>query len=288
MGGTLPRTPNPLLRAVLLAFFSYKANDSGKKSDTKMFEKHRSAKDLTLVLGAQVMLISNTSVVKGMVNGTRGVVTGFVQPRELHDRLSLGHGSATKLPKVRFSLPNGDNIEKLILPVKWPIEKAGEVVASRTQLPLKLAWAITIHKSQGMSISRLEVSLGDIFDAGMGYVALSRGVALDGIKVISYKPQKIRVHDKVETFGKQLAQHIAQHSAGASAPAAAPVRRVLTAEQQQRIRQNKAEALKKRALKTKQPQSNQPVAEKGACRHGARVLSQESPARAGVRAPGRS
>ena len=57
---------------------------------------------------------------QGMVNGTRGVVTGFVQPRELHDRLSLGHGSATKLPKVRFSLPNGDNIEKLILPVKWP------------------------------------------------------------------------------------------------------------------------------------------------------------------------
>lgn len=62
------------------------------------------------------------------------------------------------------------------------IEKGSDVVASRTQIPLKLAWAITIHKSQGMSISRLEVSLGDIFDAGMGYVALSRGVSLAGIK----------------------------------------------------------------------------------------------------------
>ena len=116
-----------------------------------------------------------------MVNGTRGVVVGFEQPSKKL-REGLGRGSATKLPKVRFSLPNGENVETIIFPAKWPLEKEGEEVASRVQLPLKLAWAITIHKSQGMSISRLEVSLGDIFDAGMGYVALSRGVAVDGIK----------------------------------------------------------------------------------------------------------
>ena len=60
-------------------------------------------------------------------------------------------------------------------------------------------------------------------------------------RVISYNKQKIRVHNKVEIFGKQLAQHVAEHSAGASAPAPAALHRVLTTEQQERIRQNKAE-----------------------------------------------
>ena len=61
--------------------------------------------------------------------------------------------------------------------------------------------------------------------------------------MISYNPKKIRVHDKVEAFGKQLAQHVAQHSAIGSATATAPAaaRRVLTAEQQERIRQKKEE-----------------------------------------------
>ena len=79
-----------------------------------------------------------------------------------------------------------------------------QVVASRTQVPLKLAWAITIHKSQGMTISMLELSLADAFEAGQIYVALSRGVSLEGITVLSYDPAKIWVHDKVAKFGAML------------------------------------------------------------------------------------
>ena len=94
------------------------------------------------------------------------------------------------------------------------------MVASRTQLPLKLAWAITIHKSQGMTISSLELSLADAFEAGQIYVALSRGVSLEGITVLSYDPAKIWVHRKVAEFGAKLKEMTAAPVASAAAPAA--------------------------------------------------------------------
>jgi len=62
---------------------------------------------------------------------------------------------------------------------------------------LKLAWAVTIHKSQGMTIDLLEVELGDVFDYGQAYVALSRARCLKGLRVLGFNPARFKTHPKV-------------------------------------------------------------------------------------------
>ena len=67
-----------------------------------------------------------------------------------------------------------DNQTIVAFPEEWKYEDNGVVRATITQVPLRLAWAITIHKSQGMTLDAAEIDLGDAFEPGMGYVALSR------------------------------------------------------------------------------------------------------------------
>jgi len=67
-------------------------------------------------------------------------------------------------------------------------------------MPLKLAWAVTIHKSQGMSIDLLEVKIDDVFDTGQAYVALSRATCLSGLRVIAFDRAKFRPHPAVVHF----------------------------------------------------------------------------------------
>ena len=140
-------------------------------------------KVLQLKRGAQVMLLKNLDVAKGLSNGTRGVVVGFRPPAaaELREasgsggggESKLAQGSAREFPVVRFMLTGSTasggskTEERLVTPESWTIEQGGKVVARRGQLPLKLAWAITIHKSQGMTISKMTMSLRAVFEPGM-------------------------------------------------------------------------------------------------------------------------
>ncbi len=71
------------------------------------------------------------------------------------------------------------------------------VIATITQVPLRLAWAITIHKSQGMTLDAVEMDLGDVFELGMGYVALSRVRSLDGLKLMNLNELALKVHPKI-------------------------------------------------------------------------------------------
>ena len=96
------------------------------------------------------MLLKNIQVQGGLTNGTRGVVIGWSD----HPR---------PLPRVRFTTGArggagagaGNTVEQVIGPEQFTIDEGGKRLAERVQLPLKLAWAITIHKSQGMTISKL-------------------------------------------------------------------------------------------------------------------------------------
>ena len=102
---------------------------------------------------------------------------------------------------------------------RYTVEEGGRTVASRTQLPLKLAWAISIHKSQGMTIPSLEVELASCFEAGQAYVALSRAVSLQSTRILSFNEHKVRAHAKVHDFYAQI-EHQQRLEAAAAKPEA--------------------------------------------------------------------
>jgi ATP-dependent DNA helicase PIF1 len=80
----------------------------------------------------------------------------------------------------------------------------GEVTASRTQIPLILAWAMSIHKSQGQTIEYVKVDLMKVFERGQAYVALSRTTTLNNLQVLNFNPLKVKVDQRVADFYKDL------------------------------------------------------------------------------------
>lgn len=112
-----------------------------------------------------------------------------------------------KYPLVRFMLPDGVNTRTILIePEQWKVEdEEMKVLASRTQLPLILAWSLSIHKSQGQTLPRVKVDLRNVFETGQAYVALSRAVSREGLQVCNFDKYKVRSHPKVITFYKKLA-----------------------------------------------------------------------------------
>ena len=141
---------------------------------------------LTLKIGSQVMFVKN-NFEKGYVNGTLGTVV---------DWDADGNPVVCQL--------SGD----LLYPelASWKVEEDGRTLAELTQLPLRLAWAITIHKSQGMSLDAAEVDLGKSFVPGMGYVALSRVRTLDGLTIKAINNIALQINEQVLQLDQQL-QH---------------------------------------------------------------------------------
>jgi len=146
---------------------------------------------LELKVGAQVMLLKNTTPT--LVNGSRGVVTSF-RPIDV--------AQTRFLPMVRFA--SGEHI--LVGLEEDKKEVSGKRHIIRIQVPLRLSWAITIHKAQGMSIDYLEVDLRNVFEAGQAYVALSRARTLEGLRVLSFDPRKFWTSPKVAEFYKNHVQ----------------------------------------------------------------------------------
>jgi ATP-dependent exoDNAse (exonuclease V) alpha subunit len=141
--------------------------------------------ELHLKIGAEVMFVKN-SISGAYVNGTRAVVVDF-------DKVD-------RWPIVEtFS---GQTIT--VQPDEWRLEENGTVRATLTQVPLRLAWAITIHKSQGMTLDSAEIDLSDAFEPGMGYVALSRVRTLAGLKLMGLNDTALSVHPKILTHDKKF------------------------------------------------------------------------------------
>jgi len=112
---------------------------------------------------------------------------------------------AKRYPVVDFDLPNGIKRRMLVMPEAWTVElPSGEVQVSRSQLPLILSWAMSIHKSQGQTLERVKVDLGKVFEKGQAYVALSRATTLEGLQVLNFDANKVQAHPKVVAWSKTL------------------------------------------------------------------------------------
>ena len=137
-----------------------------------------SPENLELKIGAVVMCTKNNSKEK-FANGTLGVVTAFEE------------FSGNPIIKTR----SGRNI--VIEPMDWSVEENGKIRAQITQVPLRLAWAMTVHKSQGMSMDAALIDLSQVFEFGQGYVALSRVRRLSGLYLLGINDHALKVHPEV-------------------------------------------------------------------------------------------
>lgn len=142
---------------------------------------------LDLKIGAQVMLIRNLT--SKLTNGTIGVVTRYIS---LPDDSADPHTNNT-IPVVAFVLADGSLHTRAISYEVWESRYPNHRLRySRKQLPLILAWAVTVHKSQGQTIQRLRVDLDDVFEAGQVYTALSRAVSIETLEVLNFNPHKVK------------------------------------------------------------------------------------------------
>ncbi|MFA6255299.1 MAG: helix-turn-helix domain-containing protein [Patescibacteria group bacterium] len=133
---------------------------------------------LSLKKGAAVMFTKNDSGNR-YVNGTLGTVLGFDEK--------------SNYPIVQTK----DSRQIEVLPADWTAEENGIPRAKISQLPLRLAWSITIHKSQGMSLDQAVIDLSKVFEAGQGYVALSRVRRLSGLFLLGYNRRAFEVDKQV-------------------------------------------------------------------------------------------
>jgi len=218
--------------------YTYPAVDSGTITDETMRDKLLSnmmaPKLLEVKKGAQVMLIKNMD--DTLVNGSLGVVMSFmsetkfdiydkhseafdfdIPDEELEDTLrDLRNKYASRnkdslpdtgrqFPVVRFSLGDGITRDLLVQPEEWKVELPnGEVQAQRQQLPLILAWALSIHKAQGQTLERVKIDLKRIFEKGQAYVALSRATSQAGLVVQNFDKSKVMAHPRVAQFYNSL------------------------------------------------------------------------------------
>jgi len=168
--------------------FSYYMSGEGEKTLVDTLKKNCLApENLDLKIGANVMFVKNKFKDEKVVyvNGTTGVVIGFGEK---------------DYPLVQ--LKSGEEI--LVTPDSWVVENDDMVLARINQIPLRLAWAITVHKSQGMTLEAAEIDLSKCFAYGMGYVALSRLTSLDGLYLSGINEMAYKVDPQVLEYNQEL------------------------------------------------------------------------------------
>ena len=194
------RINNEELRKLPTAPREYHCTSEGsEKNVERIFKTSLVLPVLVLKKDAVVLFIKNNMEL-GYVNGTTGVVTGFDGDLPL---VQTTHGTTIRVHPEEWSLEN----------------ERGESLATVTQLPLRLAWAMTIHKSQGMTLDAAEIDLSRTFETGQGYVALSRLKSLDGLRLMGLNdmalrvdPLSLRIDAPIQNASKRAEDEIAAFS----------------------------------------------------------------------------
>lgn len=162
----------------------FNATDSEASASKQLDAQVPAPARLELKIGAQVMLLKNISVTDGLVNGARGVVLRY----------------DNNVPVVQFKKRR----EYAAKTEKWMIKTPSGGLLVRRQVPLKLAWAFSIHKSQGLTLDCVEMSLSKVFEAGQAYVALSRVQNLQSLRVLDFNGKQVWANADVLQFYKMF------------------------------------------------------------------------------------
>ena len=166
----------------------YRMTGKGKANLIENLQKSCLAPQvLRLKIGTQVMFVKN-NFDAGYVNGTRGIVIDF--------------DPDSRCPVVKTLAGKEVTVES----ADWSVEDNGKILASISQIPLRHAWAITVHKSQGMSLDAAVIDLSKTFTYGMGYVALSRVRKLSGVHLVGFNPDALLVDPKIFAIDQRLQQ----------------------------------------------------------------------------------
>jgi ATP-dependent exoDNAse (exonuclease V) alpha subunit len=164
--------------------FEYGMRTKGRNNLVEMLKKSCLAPEtLRLRVGAKVMFVKN-NFEEGYVNGTLGIV------------IKCG-SEGIKVRTISGKIIDAER-------ATWVIEEDGRIKAEINQYPLRLAWAITIHKSQGMSLDTAEIDLSSSFERGMGYVALSRVRSLEGLFLKGLNHMALEVNEEVLEIDKKF------------------------------------------------------------------------------------
>ncbi len=163
----------------------YAMTSMGPEKITEAMKKNCLApQNLQLKKGALVMFVRN-NFEKGYFNGTLGKIIGFTRDDS---------------PMVKTISDNKIVAEK----ANWTISENEKIIAQISQIPLRLAWAITVHKSQGMTLDAAEIDLSKSFVAGMGYVALSRVRSLKHLRLIGFNQMALKVSPEISAIDETL------------------------------------------------------------------------------------
>jgi ATP-dependent exoDNAse (exonuclease V) alpha subunit len=165
---------------------TYSQETTGSKKYVQQLKNSCLAPEvLELKKGAHVMCIKN-SPDKKFVNGSLGIVQDF-EPETLYPIVQLNNGRKVTIKPDTWELVDGDKKR-----------------ASLTQLPLRLAWAITVHKSQGMTLDSASIDLSRAFVEGMGYVALSRVTSMDALVLEGLNAMALKVSAQAKLIDTEL------------------------------------------------------------------------------------
>ena len=178
----LDRLPTPAVT------FNYDS-EGAKTNIEKLFKSALVQEELTLKKDAVVMFIKNNPE-KYYINGTTGVVIDFSKDEKQLPIVKLSNGYVIKVEYEDWAIENDK----------------GKVQAKISQIPLKLAWAITIHKSQGMTLDSAQIDLSKTFEVGQGYVALSRIKSIDGLQLIGFNDTALMVDPLILSIDERIKQ----------------------------------------------------------------------------------
>lgn len=165
---------------------TFKMVGNGNKQLQQTLAKNCLSPELLLLKEEAMVMCTKNNFEAGYVNGTLARVVGF-EGVDNHPVIETAAGKRITMK-----------------PVSWEMAEDGKILASVDQIPLRLAWAITVHKSQGMSLDAAEIDLSKAFVFGQGYVALSRVRSLMGLKMIGMSPTALRVDPKIVTFDERF------------------------------------------------------------------------------------